>query len=55
MITTITFDNSGYSYAGTYYGGLYKTNISTIGIENISSEMPTGYSLYKKYPNTFNP
>lgn len=55
MITTITFDNAGYSYAGTYFGGIYKTNISTIGIEVISSEMPAKYSLSQNYPNPFNP
>lgn len=55
MITTITFDNAGFAYAGTYFGGLYKTNISTIGIELISSEIPSHYSLSQNYPNPFNP
>ncbi len=55
MITTITFDNSGYSYAGTYYGGMYKTNISTIGIETVSSEIPGKFLLEQNYPNPFNP
>jgi len=55
MVTTINFDNSGYGYAGTYYGGLYKTNISTIGINVISTEIPEKYSLSQNYPNPFNP
>jgi len=55
MITTIHFDNSGFGYAGTYYGGLYKTNISTIGITNVSTEIPKEFSLSQNYPNPFNP
>ena len=55
MITTLVFDNSGYLYAGTYYGGIYKTNISTIGIELISSEIPEKFLLEQNYPNPFNP
>ncbi len=35
----------------------YKQNPAgnTIGIENISSEIPSGYSLSQNYPNPFNP
>jgi len=55
MITTIVFDNAGYSYTGTYFGGIYKTNISTIGLLNISAEVPNSFSLKQNYPNPFNP
>jgi photosystem II stability/assembly factor-like uncharacterized protein len=55
MIATLFFDNSGFGYAGTYYGGLYKTNISTIGLINISTEIPDEFSLSQNYPNPFNP
>lgn len=55
MITTVYFDNAGFGYAGTYYGGLYKTNISTIGLLNISTEVPNSFSLKQNYPNPFNP
>lgn len=27
----------------------------TVGIENISTEIPAAYSLYQNYPNPFNP
>ncbi len=55
MITSVYFDNAGFGYAGTYYGGLYKTNISTIGLLNISTEIPDQFSLSQNYPNPFNP
>lgn len=55
MITAVYFDNAGFGYAGTYYGGLYKTSISTIGLINLSSEVPHSYSLSQNYPNPFNP
>ncbi|HEY5534789.1 MAG TPA: T9SS type A sorting domain-containing protein [Ignavibacteria bacterium] len=41
--------------AGTFGRGLWETNISTTGIENISSEIPFKYSLGQNYPNPFNP
>lgn len=55
MITSVYFDNAGFGYAGTYYGGLYKTNISTIGLLNLSTEIPEEFSLSQNYPNPFNP
>jgi photosystem II stability/assembly factor-like uncharacterized protein len=55
MISALAFDNSGFGYAGSYYGGLYKTNISTIGITNMSLEIPGEFSLSQNYPNPFNP
>ena len=34
----------------------YKRNPSgNVGIQNISSEIPSGFSLYQNYPNPFNP
>lgn len=41
--------------AGTFGRGLWETNISTTGIQNISSELPIEYSLGQNYPNPFNP
>lgn len=55
MITTLYFDNAGFGYSGTYYGGLYKTDISTIGFINLSTEIPNEYTLSQNYPNPFNP
>jgi photosystem II stability/assembly factor-like uncharacterized protein len=41
--------------AGTYGRGLWETNISTTGIQNISSGIPFEYSLGQNFPNPFNP
>ena len=41
--------------AGTYGRGLWETNISATGIQNISSEIPFEYSLGQNFPNPFNP
>jgi len=35
-------------------GGIY-TNPAVIGIENISTNVPSGFSLSQNYPNPFNP
>ena len=46
------------SINGTQFGNSKTVNYntgSTIGITNISSEMPDGYTLSQNYPNPFNP
>ena len=55
MIAALAFDNAGFGYVGSYYGGIYKTNISTIGLINISAEIPGEFKLSQNYPNPFNP
>ncbi len=34
---------------------LRTTNASTVGISQLSTEVPSGYKLYQNYPNPFNP
>ncbi len=46
------------SINGTQFGSSKSVNYnngSTIGITNISSEIPSGYTLSQNYPNPFNP
>lgn len=54
QINALIFDYSNYLYCGTNGGGLYKSS-QPIGIKNISSEIPSSYSLSQNYPNPFNP
>jgi hypothetical protein len=43
-------------FAGTESNGIFKRPLSEIvGIQNISTEIPTSYSLSQNYPNPFNP
>jgi photosystem II stability/assembly factor-like uncharacterized protein len=47
--------SNNYIYAGIY-GGVWRRPLSDItGIQNISSETPSKYSLSQNYPNPFNP
>jgi photosystem II stability/assembly factor-like uncharacterized protein len=48
--------NSQYLFAGTYSKGVWRRPLSEIiGIQNISTETPSKYSLSQNYPNPFNP
>ena len=50
----VVFNNN--VYAATYGSAIWKRGFTeTIGIRNISSEIPSSYSLYQNYPNPFNP
>lgn len=43
-------------YAGTQTAGLWKRNLSELlSVNQISSEVPSDYSLSQNYPNPFNP
>jgi hypothetical protein len=47
---------NNYLYAGTYAESVWKRSLSEIiGIRNISTEIPSKYSLSQNYPNPFNP
>lgn len=52
---TILLTNN-YVFAGVYSAGVWKRPLSEIiGIQNISTEIPSSYSLGQNYPNPFNP
>ena len=43
-------------FAGTYGNSVWRRQLSEIiGIQNISTEIPSKYSLGQNYPNPFNP
>ncbi len=43
-------------FAGTSYNSIWRRSLSEIiGVQNISSEIPSGFYLYQNYPNPFNP
>lgn len=46
--------NNGYMFAVGDSGKIYRS-VNIIGIQNISSEIPSGYKLGQNYPNPFNP
>ena len=43
------------NFSGLYQVWLAPLDIGTIGIKNITSEIPDKYNLYQNYPNPFNP
>ena len=50
------FVANNYIYAGTYSNSVWRRSLSEIiGIQNISTEIPSAYSLSQNYPNPFNP
>lgn len=50
------FINANTGFVGGLNGFIYRTTTGgTIGINNISSELPSSYSLSQNYPNPFNP
>jgi len=54
-VSALTISN-GYLFAGTYSQSVWRRQISDIiNVNNISSEIPSGYSLEQNYPNPFNP
>ncbi len=57
--TYITIEKNGYFggavFASRDNGGISRTIFITIGIENISTEIPNDYRLFQNYPNPFNP
>jgi hypothetical protein len=55
IINALLISNN-YILAGTYYHGIWRRSLSEIiGIQNISSEVPSDYILFQNYPNPFNP
>ena len=53
-IISIAFNAQGQLLAGTYSSGIYRST-GTIGINPISTEIPSQFSLSQNYPNPFNP
>lgn len=54
-LRSITFVNSSTGWSAGSDGKIYKTISGGIGIHQISSNVPSGYSLEQNYPNPFNP
>ncbi len=53
MVRTRTTD--GKVVVATHGNGIYSSNISTVGVQDVSSSIPASYSLSQNYPNPFNP
>ncbi len=55
-LNKLDFANAETGYAVSVDGRILKTTDGgTVGINQISSEVPTKFSLYQNYPNPFNP
>lgn len=53
-VWSLAANAEGKVLAGTVKSGIYITN-GPIGVDPISSEIPSQFSLYQNYPNPFNP
>jgi photosystem II stability/assembly factor-like uncharacterized protein len=54
-ITHLALDSIGFLYAATGGSGVFRSYYTTVGITNISGELPMNFSLSQNYPNPFNP
>jgi ligand-binding sensor domain-containing protein len=54
-INNLAIDTLGYLYAGTSYGGVFKTLQITVSVSELPINIPTKFSLEQNYPNPFNP
>jgi len=53
-VYSLLFTNN-YLLAGTYGKSVWRRSINEIGIEQVSSQMPSAFKLSQNYPNPFNP
>ena len=54
-VKCLAMSPDGYLYAGTNGGGVFRSQQSTVGIEQISADIPQRFALLQNYPNPFNP
>ena len=48
--------NDEYIFAGSRFYGIWRRPLTEmVGVENISTEVPAGFSIKQNYPNPFNP
>jgi photosystem II stability/assembly factor-like uncharacterized protein len=52
---SVCFVNAFTGYAAGQQGVILKTTTGGIGVEQISSGVPSAFALYQNYPNPFNP
>jgi hypothetical protein len=53
-ISAFAFDSSGYLFAGTSGGSLFRTTQSTTSIRE-ERRLPETFALHQNFPNPFNP
>jgi hypothetical protein len=54
-VNSLLIDSSGYLYAGTTDGIVYKTTSTTVGVAEAIKSIPYAWKLDQNYPNPFNP
>jgi hypothetical protein len=53
-VLSLVVNAGGHIFAGTDGGGIFRSVQSTTSVKEITSEMPTSFSLEQNYPNPFN-
>ena len=54
-VQTISVSTSGYLYAGTWRGSLFRSNQTTTDVANGKKTFPTEFLIKQNYPNSCNP
>ena len=55
VVYSLTKNSSGYIFAGTEGGGVFRSIQSTTVLDDITTEIPFLFELKQNFPNPFNP
>ena len=55
VLISLACSPQGYLFTGRQGGQLFRSTLSTIAVQRISSQIPESFKLYQNYPNPFNP
>lgn len=54
-VVSFAINSGGYVFAGTYFGGVYRSVQPTTVVKEITHSLATSFGLHQNYPNPFNP
>ena len=55
VVYSLAINSTGHIFAGTLGSGVFRSLQSTTSVREVTSELPSSFSLAQNYPNPFNP